>query len=145
MLEILREKHFVHTPASLVQVVRWHSWRYHTALNASSACHSANKLWINCDESCSSLPRFMASFPGLHLQIVRRIILVPTLQVEWCCYTVSSLVPRPHLRERVWWHPADSSGFINVDYFLEKTQSAVQHQKSLAASARWFSTLWHVN
>jgi len=24
----------------------------------------------------------------------------------------SSLVPRPHLRERVWWHPADTSGFI---------------------------------
>ena len=61
-----------------------------------------------------------------------------------------SLVPRPHLREGVWWHPADSSGFINFDYFLErdfslpitlqKTQSAVQHRKSLAASARWHST-----
>jgi len=35
----------------------------------------------------------------------------------------SSLVPRPHLRERVWWHPADTSGFINVDYFLERNFS----------------------
>ena len=57
-----------------------------------------------------------------------------------------SLVPKPHLRERVWRHPADSSGFINVDYFLEryfsppialqKTQSVVQHRKFLATSAR---------
>ena len=34
-----------------------------------------------------------------------------------------SLVPRPHLRERVWWHLADTSGFINVDYFLERNFS----------------------
>ena len=61
-----------------------------------------------------------------------------------------SLVPRPHLRERVWWHPADTSGFINIDYFLErnisppitlqKRQSVVQHRKFLASSARWHST-----
>ena len=61
-----------------------------------------------------------------------------------------SLVPRPYLRERVWWHPADFSGFINVDYFLErnfsppialqKTQSVVQHWKFLATSAWWHST-----
>ena len=67
---------------------------------------------------------------------------------------ISAPVPyettRPHLRERVWWHPADTSGFINVDYFLErsfsppitlqKRQSVVQHRKFLASSARWHST-----
>jgi len=59
--------------------------------------------------------------------------------------STSSLVPSPHLRERVWWHPADTSGFINIDYFLErkfsplitlqKRQSVVQHWKFLATSA----------
>ena len=68
----------------------------------------------------------------------------------WLCDAVPGLVPRPHLRERVWWHSADSSGFINVDYFpernfsppvtLQKTQSVVQHRKFLASSARWHST-----
>ena len=63
-----------------------------------------------------------------------------------------SLIPRPHLRERVWWHLADSSGFIKVDYFLErdfsppitlqKRQSVVQHRKSLATSAWWHSTFF---
>jgi len=63
---------------------------------------------------------------------------------------LDSLVPRPHLRERVWWHPADTSGFINIDYFLErnitplitlqKRQSVVQHRKFLASSTRWHST-----
>ena len=62
-----------------------------------------------------------------------------------------SLVPRPHLRERVWWHLAVTSGFINGDYFLErnfsppitlqKRQSVVQHQKFLAIYfTRWHST-----
>ena len=38
-------------------------------------------------------------------------------------HLVASLVPRPHLRERVWWHLVDSSCFINVDYFLERNIS----------------------
>ena len=65
----------------------------------------------------------------------------------WC----SSLVPRPPpTRERVWWHQADTSGFINIHYFLERKylsanhiaerQSVVQHRKFLASSARWHST-----
>ena len=64
----------------------------------------------------------------------------------------SSLVPRPQLQERVWWHPADTSGFINIDYYLEtnfspsitlqKRQSVVQHPKFLATSARWCSTFF---
>ena len=35
----------------------------------------------------------------------------------WC------LVPRPHLRERVWWHPADTSGFITFwrEIFLRQS------------------------
>ena len=58
-----------------------------------------------------------------------------------------SLVPRPYLRERVWWHSADSLGFINFlernfspPIALQKTQSVVQHWKFLATSARWHST-----
>ena len=72
----------------------------------------------------------------------------------WACTRLwawwHSLVPRPHLRERVWWHPADSSGFINIDYFLErnisppitlqKRQSVVQYRKFLASLAQWHST-----
>ena len=64
--------------------------------------------------------------------------------------SIVSFVPRPHLQERVWWYPADTSGFINIDYFLErnisppitlqKRQSVVQHRKFLASSARWHST-----
>ena len=52
----------------------------------------------------------------------------------------------PPTSEKVWWHPADTSGFINIDYFLErnitlpitlqKIQSVVQHWKFLASSAR---------
>ena len=67
----------------------------------------------------------------------------------------TSLVPRPHLREeRVWWCLDDPSGFINIDYFLErifpppitlqKTQSIMQW-KSLTTSAWWHSTFWRIN
>ena len=73
-----------------------------------------------------------------------------TMQSDHMIHHTISLVPRPHLQEKVWWHPADSSGFINVDYFLkrnfsppitlQKTQSVVQHRKFLATSARWHST-----
>ena len=68
-------------------------------------------------------------------------------------FTSYPLVSSPdptYERARVWWHPADSLGFINVDYFLERnfsppitlqrTQSAVQHRKFLATSSRWHST-----
>ena len=38
-------------------------------------------------------------------------------------WSVVSLVPRPHLWVRVWWHPADTLGFINIDYLLERNIS----------------------
>jgi len=60
-----------------------------------------------------------------------------------------SLIPRPHLRERVWWHPTYSSGFINVDYFLERNFSPPNHiaektihSATLESLARWHSTLF---
>ena len=56
----------------------------------------------------------------------------------------------PPMRERVWWHPANTSGFIIIDYFLErnisppitlhKRQSVVQHRKFLTTPVRWHST-----
>ena len=63
----------------------------------------------------------------------------------------SSLVPRPHLREGVWGHPTDTSGFIilsgekflSANHIAER-QSVVQHWKSLATSARWHSTFFGV-
>ena len=72
-------------------------------------------------------------------------------QGKWGVAWERSLVPRLHLRERVWWHPADSSGFINVDYLernfspsitLQKTESVLQHRKFLATSVRWHSTFF---
>ena len=72
-----------------------------------------------------------------------------TASMELKSWGGASLVPRPHLRERGW-HLADTSGFINVDYFLErnfsppitlqKRQSVVQHRKFLATSAQGHST-----
>ena len=42
--------------------------------------------------------------------------------------TQCSLIPRPHLRERVWWHPADTLGFITFwkeisNHIAEKTKT----------------------
>ena len=55
--------------------------------------------------------------------------------------------PDPTQEERIWWHPADPSGFINVDCFqesnfsppitLQQTQSVVQHRRVLATLAQW--------
>ena len=50
-------------------------------------------------------------------------------EVFFCMYfklgfgLLRSLVPRPHLRERVWWHPADTLGFINFRREISLRQS----------------------
>ena len=71
------------------------------------------------------------------------VFLQDTSLLQYLRNCLNSLVPRPHLREKVWRHP----GFIN---FLErnisppitfqKRQSVVQHRKFLASSAQWHST-----
>ena len=60
--------------------------------------------------------------------------------------------PDPIWQDMVWWHLANSLGFINVDYFLmgnlqppitlQKTQSVVTTPESLTTSIWWQSALF---
>ena len=87
-----------------------------------------------------------------YLATLRRLINWYQIELHYTC-SLKKNPPMLHTcEERVWWHLADTLGFINVDYFLErnfsppitlqKRQSVVQHRKFLATSARWHSTFF---
>ena len=71
-------------------------------------------------------------------------------------YRVLVSSPDPTQEESVWWHPADLSGFINIDDFLERKFSlpiTLQETQSVVATPEtlgYFSAMtqhffWQVN
>ena len=87
----------------------------------------------------------------LEIQLYMNITLVSVYTVVWVPQ-VYSCCSDPTPRERVWWHLADSSGFVHIDRFLpilvrnlqppitlQKTQSVVKTPESLG----FFSTMTH--